>query len=141
VQTILVPVDGSEPALRAVDVAIQRALTARAALHLLFVHLPPPDVGVAEFYTGAAQLQKLAAAHGEWVLSTAEKRIPVNDVRYAKEVREGDPAEVIVLRAHELRCEAIIMGARGIGGREQSIPGSVARRVAGLSKLPLTLVP
>jgi nucleotide-binding universal stress UspA family protein len=138
---ILVPLDGSECALRALAFAIQRAQEAPgSSLSVLTVHQTPIVYGEIEVYVGKARMEQLAAQHDQQVLRAGEERIASAGVPYAMEAIEGDPAEVIARRAKELGCDLIIMGTRGLGRIGNLVMGSIAIKVVHLTTLPVTLV-
>jgi nucleotide-binding universal stress UspA family protein len=56
------------------------------------------------------------------------------------EVRIGAAAEVIAAYAAEQGCDAIVMGARGMGAVVGLVMGSVAQKVVHLAGVPVTLV-
>ncbi len=60
------------------------------------------------------------------------------DVRWAREIRHGDPQNEIVAAAKEHRSDVIVMGATGRGGLRRLLRGSVARKV--LRHLPCSLL-
>lgn len=119
---LLVPVDGSDSALRAVEWAAALAGRTRdIAVHL--VH-----VGLRE-----AGLQ-------ERVLDDAERTLQRNRVPYTKELLSGPVAAMIAEHAAKAGCEAIVMGTRGTSAVESLLVGSVAAKVIQLTRLPVTLV-
>lgn len=137
---VLVPVDGSRTALRALDHAIgEISRRPGAQLHLLNVQLPhvhywpdqrvPPDMKTRELQRDGAQILEPAIA----VAKSAGL-----DVR--PEVRIGQPAEEIAASAVEHGCQIIVMGARGMGGVASLVFGSVAQQVIHLASVPVTIV-
>jgi nucleotide-binding universal stress UspA family protein len=69
----------------------------------------------------------------------ARARLDAAGLPYCLRIVMGYPAETIVRTARELRCEAIMMGTRGLGAIEGLLVGSVAYKVVHLSPLPVTL--
>ena len=138
---ILVPVDGSDCALRALAFAIERSREiAGASLHVLTVHPDPWVYGQTALYAGKERMEQLAAQGDVQVLSSAEELLERSSVPYVTEALAGDPAEVISHRANETGCGCIIMGTRGLGRVANLVMGSVATKVVHLSPLPVTLV-
>jgi nucleotide-binding universal stress UspA family protein len=138
---ILVPIDGSEPACRALEFAI-RLSRARpeAAIHALYVH-PPIDVaGKVQAFVTLERMREMATEQSRPILEHAAARLTDAEQRHTVEMLEGDTAEVIARRAEELDCDAIIMGSRGMGRIANLVIGSVATKVVHLSRLPVTLV-
>jgi nucleotide-binding universal stress UspA family protein len=138
---ILVPVDGSDCALRALAFAIERAQElAGPSLHVLTVHPEPRVYGQTAVYAGKERMEELAAQRDTQVLSSAEEMLERSDVSYETEALEGEPAEVIARRATETGSQCIIMGTRGMGRIATLVMGSVATKVVHLSPVPVTLV-
>jgi nucleotide-binding universal stress UspA family protein len=137
---ILVPIDGSTAALRAMSLAlVQAKRNPEVRLHLLNVQSPalhpwpgrlvPPDVIDEELRRrGQDQLEKARGmAEGSGVMPRLHVRI-------------GHPAEEIVACATEEHCEQIVMGTRGMGAAAALALGSVAGKVVHLARMPVTLV-
>jgi nucleotide-binding universal stress UspA family protein len=138
---ILVPLDGSECALRALAFALERSReVAGASLHVLTVHPEPWVYGQTAVYLGKERMEQLAAQRDAQVLSGAEETLARSGASYVTEALEGDAAEVIARRASETGCNGIIMGTRGMGRVANLVLGSVATKVVHLSALPVTLV-
>lgn len=57
------------------------------------------------------------------------------------EVCEGFPPEVILKKADELSCDAIIMGTHGKGIMEYAFLGSTAQRVLRRARKPVFIIP
>lgn len=140
-RTILVAVDGSEIAMRALDfAATQAALRPTAQIHVLMVVPPVHVYGEAATYTSEEIMRAKAAEDCHAVLEAARARIAGQTTHPELELLEGDPATVIVQRARELDCESIVMGTHGRGRMGQTLLGSVAQRVVHTSHVPVTVV-
>jgi nucleotide-binding universal stress UspA family protein len=138
---ILVPVDGSDGALRALAFAVKRAKEkAGTSIHLLTVHPPLDTHGRNAVYPGDKRMHELVGMHDAHILRGAEKRLRRARIRYSTEAIEGDPAEIIARRAKALKCDSIVMGSRGLGRIASLVIGSVAFKVIHLTPLPVTLV-
>jgi nucleotide-binding universal stress UspA family protein len=138
---VLGPIDGSDNALRALNVAIgQLRSVPGAELHLLTVHPPVRVYGEIQVYASHERMEELAAQHARDILAPAEARPGSAGIRWGSEQLEGDPAETIVRRAADLGCDAIVMGTRGLGRVENLVLGSVAFKVVHLATVPVTLV-
>lgn len=138
---ILVAIDGSESALRALDFAARQArLAPLAELHVLTIKQPANAYTAWEIYVTAERIQQVADERARAILDAATARLQPTGCSFKLEVLEGEPAETIARRAAELGCEAICMGTHGLRQLEVLIMGSVAQRVLHHTSLPVTLV-
>jgi nucleotide-binding universal stress UspA family protein len=139
--TVLVPIDGSEPGHRALDLAIRSAQgKPEARIHALYVH-PTIDVpGTVRAFVTLGEMRALATEQSRPIVDGAAARLTAAGIDHAVEMLEGDPAELIARRAQELHCDAIVMGSRGMGRIANLVIGSVATKVVHLTTLPVTLV-
>jgi nucleotide-binding universal stress UspA family protein len=138
---ILVAIDGSQTALRALDFAVQQARHAPAAeLHVLSVQPTLSNYTAAEIYVTAERIRDVAAERARAILDAAAGRLKMTDCTYTLEQLEGDPAETIARRAAELGCESIVMGTHGLTSFGILFLGSVAQRVVHHATVPVTLV-
>ena len=112
---ILVAIDGSETALRALDFAVQQASLAPAAeLHVLNVQPTLSNYTAAEIYVTAERIHQVAAERARAILDAAAERLKTAGGSFKLEQTEGDAAETIARRAAELGCESITMGTHGL---------------------------
>ena len=138
---ILVAIDGSDSALRALDFAVTQASHAPAAeLHVLTVQPTLSNYTAAEIYVTPERIQQVAAERARSILQAAAERLKSVDCRYELEQLEGDAAESIARRAAELGCESITMGTHGLGSFGILFLGSVAQKVVHYTTVPVTLV-
>lgn len=137
---ILIPVDGSVSAQKAVKHAIAMVHDGFAAhIHILHVmplvypmdELQPPDYGLIE------KAQKQQARR---ILDEAGKLLEDAGIEYTEHVEEGLVAEKVVEYAHARKCDGIIMGTRGMSAFSNWILGSTANRVVHATDIPVTLV-
>jgi len=112
---LLVPIDGSESSMRALDYAINLAKRQPSLdLHLLTVHPEPAMYGEILVYVSREKMEELQKAHSLDLLQPAIEAAKAAGVSYTGEILVGDPAPTIVKRTKDLSCEAIIMGTRGM---------------------------
>lgn len=138
---ILVAIDGSETALRALEHAQHEAsLVPGTELHLLAVVEPVRVYGEIEVYVDERRMRDVAAQQARAGLDAAVARLGNTSIVVTSQVLEGDPAEVIARRAAELDCDAIVTGTRGLGRVGALLMGSVAQKVVHLATMPVTLV-
>jgi nucleotide-binding universal stress UspA family protein len=141
VVSLLVAVDGSDSARRALEFAARQALAlGNARLHVLAVAAPVRVYGEIEVYVGEERMRALAAAEVRGILDAAAVVLRGAGVEFELEQLDGQPAEVIARRASELGCEWIVMGTHGHGRLGTALVGSVAQSVVHLAAVPVTLV-
>lgn len=138
---ILVPVDGSEPSLAAVDAAVDFAQSIGADIILCHV------VNLAEVAMlsgGEAQLLPgcLAAsqAQGKAIVDEAVARV-AGRVAVVTHSAEGEPVEQIERLDAELRPDFIMIGSHGRSGIGRAVLGSVAEGVMRVAQAPVIVVP
>jgi len=136
---ILLPLDGSEEAEAAIGPAIDFAKSVGAALDLVRVVPPHPQMGLhgLSLLHGSAEIDDEAAAY--LLERVKEVRLAGIDAEPIRVVNE-EPAEGILFAARELGSDAVVMSTHGRGGMERAVLGSVADRVLQKVTLPLALV-
>jgi len=140
-QRILVPVDGSETAVRAVDYALRLARGSREPVELHLLNVQPPIVsgGVRMFFKHE-EIEAYYQDSGQDALRAARERLDQAGQGYVQHVSVGPLGETIVAYAKEQRCDHIVMGTRGLGAMSGMVLGSVASKVIYLAEVPVTLV-
>ncbi|HXW10744.1 MAG TPA: universal stress protein [Steroidobacteraceae bacterium] len=138
---ILVAIDGSEAASRALNYAVTQARCEPAAvLHVLNVQPTLSNYTAPEIYVTAERIREVTAARARAILDAAAAHLKDVGCRYELEQVEGEPAETIARRASELGCESITMGTHGLTSIGILFMGSVAQKVVYHSDVPVTLV-
>ena len=139
--TILVPFDGSESAMRALHLAIERAReNPQGRVHLVTVHPPLRVYGEIQVYVGDKKAAEMAAQYNRELLEPAEHVLRASGVAFASSTEEGDAAEKIVECAKAVEAGEIVMGSRGLGRIAGLVMGSVTTKVVHLTQIPVTLV-
>ncbi len=138
---ILVPVDGSACALRAVEQLIVHCDWFREVpeIHLLHVHAPIP-LGRVQAHIGKETLHEYYLEEGQAQLIEAQKKLDAAGHVYTKHIHVGQAAELIAKMAGELACDLVIMGTHGRSGVAGLVMGSVASRAVHLLACPVLLV-
>lgn len=136
---VLVPVDGSEHAMRAVhyvvDFVRQHGLV---EVHLLNVQ-PAPVAWQTRGLEPEAIESQLRFRSRE-LTTAARTALAQAGIAHQSHFKLGEAAEAIVETAQALGCDAIVMATRGLGAISGWVLGSVARKVLHLTDLPVTLV-
>lgn len=138
---ILLPVDGSECALRAVEHLISHSAWFRdlPEIHLLHVHAPIP-IGRVQAHVGKETLHAYYLEESQASLLEAQQKLDAAACAHTTHIHVGQPAEVIAKLAAEQGCDLIVMGTHGRGGIAGLVTGSVANRVLHLASCPVLLV-
>ena len=136
---ILVPIDGSDEALRALDYGLRLArLIGEAEIHLLNVQ--PPVSGSVSTFVGSETVARFHREESENALAAARKRLESEAVPVHVAMRIGGAGSTIAEYAQEAGCDEIVMGTRGLGRIGGLVLGSVATQVVHLAELPVTLI-
>lgn len=142
---ILVAIDGSEHAQRALDFAC--GLAERFDSELLLVSVAPPTE-LPEALKQYANAEHLDATTGSIYLAIAEnmlesarthldaKALP----KISTQVRFGDPAHEIVEAAGANGVDAIVLGSRGLGKLKGLLVGSVSHKVNSVASCTCIIV-
>lgn len=138
---ILLPVDGSENALKAVRqvIAMKDLYREPITVNLLNVQSPVAS-GAVKMFISQQQLNDYYREEGMKVLAPARELLDNGGVAYEHHIGVGEIAATIAGYVKDKRCQQIVMGARGSGGFVGALLGSTAVRVAQLAEVPVTLV-
>lgn len=137
---ILVPVDGSKPALAAVRFVIAKLAAGDRALDLHLLTVQPPLPSRTTTFIDAAVVRDYHKEEGEKDLAEAKQLLDEAGVAYKSHTAIGDPADTIATFSEQNQCDAIVMGTRGLGRVTGLLLGSVATKVLQLAKVPVVLV-
>jgi nucleotide-binding universal stress UspA family protein len=139
---ILVPVDGSSAALRALDKAISLAQAFGGKLLLVNVIDAYPFVGIgADYAFGQNEYMAAATASANQLLARAEAAVADAGQTCERRVIEGHVIyEGILDAAREFDVDLIVMGSHGRLGLEKLLLGSTAQRVLSHTSLPVLIV-
>jgi nucleotide-binding universal stress UspA family protein len=137
---ILVPVDGSAHALDAVRHALRLRQEGLNAAFVLATVQEPTYVYERVLAPDAEVLERISGAVGARALAAAEALFDAAGVPYEREIGSGEPAPALIELAQRHGCNAIIMGARGLGALRSALMGSVSQGVLHASTLPVTIV-
>lgn len=139
-RNILVSVDGSDHAQRALDEAIDFARAGRGRLTLLTAVSPPPAWAASSIATGAAALSALdLEREAVQVMREAVSRVP-DDVPVTTVVSRR-PVRSALMKA--VACgdyDLLVMGSRGRRALAASLLGSVSHYALNHSPIPVLIV-
>ncbi len=139
-KNVLVPVDGSESATRAVRWVSQvLAGQAGARVHLLHVQ-PVIDAWEVRSHLGKDDIARWYATGSQEVLDPATAIIREAGVDADAHAAVGDIATEVAGHVARLGCDAIVMGTHGKGPVKSLLLGSVTLKVLHLAEVPVTLI-
>ncbi|HVD21113.1 MAG TPA: universal stress protein [Nitrososphaera sp.] len=136
---VLVPVDGSENSLRALDHAIYLAKKAGANITAMNVIENPPTV----YVESQKLLNDLLAnfrAESARILDKCKQIAEKNDVKIETIIGEGDAGSSIVGYAEKGGFDTIIIGRRGLGRFKEMVLGSISNKVLHHAKCSVMIV-
>jgi nucleotide-binding universal stress UspA family protein len=136
INKLLLAYDGSEPAMRAFEFALDLAHHYHAPLHLLSVARPP------EFGTEVeteAMIEQSRRHYGQ-LLHKLSVRLHTEGIESVSEILVGHPAEQILRYADRHHVDHIVAGHRGHTVFERWLIGSVARQVVAYANCAVTVV-
>jgi nucleotide-binding universal stress UspA family protein len=143
-KSILVPVDGSESAKKALDVACLLANQADATLHLLHIPEELSHETTLVWGIGAIAIEASRTERediGRQVVDKAAEAARANGVSQVETVvGQGDPARTIVSEARRRGVEAIVMGSRGLSDLRGLVVGSVSHKVSHVAECTVITV-
>ena len=142
---MLVPVDGSEQANRAVDAAVELAERFAGGILILCVyrHHSPLEASLS-MVRGSGNLDTPdEALHGyaeDLVKEAKERAIAAGATTVEAYAKRGHPARTIVAFAEKHGADSIVMGTRGLGDFGGLLMGSVSHKVTSMAKVTVVLV-
>ncbi|ARS91000.1 universal stress protein [Natrarchaeobaculum aegyptiacum] len=136
VESILVPIDGSDAATAALETALSLAETAGASVHVLAV--VDVESGPLRFDTDFvtdledARRRLLEEVRSEY----GDRTVPVTG-----SIRRGVPARAILREASERDVDLIVLGRSGATGIVAPLLGSTTARVLRRATVPVLVAP
>ena len=141
---ILVPVDGSDIATKALDFGIERAKLHGAQLTIAFsmniVQIAASSEEPADV-TDPRPLLDALEKEANAIFASAEERAKRAGVVAERAELEGSPASAILTEAQSICPDLIVMGTHGRRGFERFAVGSTAEDVIRASSVPVFVVP
>lgn len=137
---ILVPVDGSENSIKAVEKAMEIGSLKKSHITILTVvnsQRDNPYILEQDYSTDTSQRN---TENGKRVLKSALEMCESYDGEVDTLLRNGDIAEVVIDTAEELDIDLIVMGRRGMSISARSLLGSVSNKVLNYSNRSVLVV-
>lgn len=138
---ILIPVDGSSGANRAVENVIASAAMLKEMPQIFLLNVQwKLATGNVKMFISQETIHDYYREQGMEALSAARSRLDAAGLAYTYHVGVGTPAEAIVQYAQEQKIDQIVMGAQGESNLTKVLLGSIAGKVAHLAPMPVLLV-
>ncbi|WP_217125683.1 universal stress protein [Hydrogenophilus thiooxidans] len=139
---LLVPTDGSELSLAAVEraVAFAKALNARITFFYAQPDFPLPVYGEGALIdpTTPEQFRKAAQEEAHTILNAAKEKASEAGVEADSDTVVSDaPADAIIDAAERHGCDLIFIASHGRSGIARLLLGSVTNKVLSHTKLPV----
>lgn len=138
---ILVPVDGSDPANRALALAVQIGRDTGASLDIVSV----VDLRHVDAYDGYMlsdqQYQEMTVSVRQEVLEVAVAGLPADAPEHRSRLLWGGVPETLLKEAEAGDVAMVILGRTGKGFFGRLLEGSVSRALATLCPVPVVVVP
>jgi len=138
-EKILVPLDGSEHSLRALEIAIRIAKKFDGKITLIHVYsvsvrpivmpepttLTPPSVPIMapEDFSKVVEAARKA---GTTILAHGENKVKAEGVHVETLLKEGHSVQEIIKTAKDGKFDLVVMGARGVSKIREIFLGSVS---------------
>lgn len=138
---ILVPIDGSAGADRAVDHVLGMISLLKEVPQILLLNVQWSIAsGNVKLFINQDTINDYYREQGMAALAIARKKLDAAGLTYSYHISIGTPAETIVQYAKEQQADLIVTGAQGQGGLSSLLLGSVVNKVAHLASMPVLLV-
>jgi nucleotide-binding universal stress UspA family protein len=146
ISKILVPTDGSKPAKKSIEYAVQFAEQVGATMVLLSVIdrglVVPQTMPVSTAPTKLIEpIEDYLRRAAEAYVAEAEEICKKYDVQSKKVIRSGHPVEEIVKEAQRSKVDLIVIGSHGRSALKAAVLGSVAFGIINKeTKIPVLVV-
>ena len=133
-EKILVPLDGSEHSVRALENAVQIAKKFNGKITLIHVYSVSACKYAGRYFDKCVQeIREIGAG----ILEDGKKRVKAEGVQVKTLLREGHIVEEILKAARGGKFNLIVMGARGISRIKEILMGSVSDGVTRHAPCPV----
>ena len=137
---VLLPVDGSVSSNHAVAYVIMLAKDhSDMEVHLLNVQ-PEIVSGEISLYVSLDSINEYLQEQGRHALASARKILDEANIPYIPHIGVGYIAETVAPYVKEKKCDAVVMGTRGMGSISNLLLGSTVTKVVHVVEVPVTLV-
>ena len=139
---ILVPVDGSEAAWRALEYAAglgEKFNSKITIVHVVQAHYTLPTIAInGEIPFLSVNIEEVEAT-GYKIMDLAKERMKAY-ANFETNLEFGHPAERVLSLVKENRFDLIVIGSRGLSGISEFFLGSISTNVSQYSPIPVMIV-
>ncbi len=137
---ILLPVDGSAPALAALRYVI-RLVNEGLQTRLVLANVQEPmHLYEMVLARSAEMIEQASREAGEHALEPAQALARAAGLDFEIEIAAGDPAHTLIDIIERFGCDMVVMGARGTGTLRSAMLGSVSHEVLHAASVPVLIV-
>ena len=137
---ILIPVDGSRNALRAVEYVIQYRVLHDELINVNLANVQPRLSKYLTRFVPAGNVRLFQKERAEEALKDAVDLLTKAGVEHTVHMDRGDAAEAIVACAQKTQSQKIVMGTTRKNALLRFFEGSVASKVMAMTDLPVEVV-
>ena len=138
---ILIAVDGSKASVGAVKYAARLYKSMKAECHLTLITVQDDSsLRLFKKYTPKGTVDDYLREGADKNLAWAIKYLNKTGLAHDMVIKFGHPAEQIIKESKSGTFDMIVMGTKGRSTWSDTLLGSVAQRVSGLSKIPVLLI-
>jgi nucleotide-binding universal stress UspA family protein len=138
---ILVAIDGSKPADRALALASELARSAGGGTLILVSAISDPVTFAPTSVAGLEMVLEAEQQGAERDLAERAARLREGGVEVETVVRVGPAPDVLVEEAETRRADLVVAGSTGKGALQRAFLGSVTTRLLHVLRRPLLVVP
>lgn len=139
---ILLAVDGSENAKRAVDYVLKMTQK-QEDLMITVIHIINSQKEITKLRNISSEIQDIKERVVKNGMEIIERHVSIfenNHIKVATKLLDGDPATKIVEYAKLGEYDHIVLGTRGLTDLQSIVLGSVSHKVLALSECPVTFI-
>lgn len=138
---VLIPIDGSDAANRAVEHVIASVAWLKEAPQVCLLNVQwKLATGNVKLFINQDTINDYYREQGMAALAAARARLDAAGLAYNYHISVGTPAEAVVQYAQEQQVDQIVISAHGQNTLSDLLLGSVASKVAHLAPVPVLLV-
>jgi len=138
---ILIPIDGSDSANRAVEQVIATASLLKDTPQIFLLNVQWNIAsGNVKLFINHETIDDYYREQGVAALAAARGKLDAARLAYTYHISIGTPAEAIVQYAQEQQVDQITMGAQGQNALSALLLGSVVNKVLHLATVPVLIV-